>query len=499
MPEIIWVLETGGGSAGDWATGGSGGNCGKIDLSGSLLFCNRIGWGKPGSTTGHSSGYGQDGYYTNGDPTYASSLVNTTLYGDVTILFDIEVDDLTFNDSQTVTISQGKTLVVNENKTLKGTGTIAGEGTLLFKSGAKKEDGIIVENTVSVIKYCNMQFNIPRDGRYWEGAWMPVPALLLSKNAETYSLNSQWNWNRNQFFNDILSGTYTIAYDMKDVDNSWKDKIVNPNNNVSVTFTDDAVIDLDNSTVSFDLNGGNGNAPSESIVLTKVGDTFTNAKISIPEGEFKRDYYAFEGWYNGETLITDNEVVITAPTTFKAHWTLNEIGEVTTAEVSGTYGKILTATNTFTLPQDVETICGGIKSYQLKDGSNLPAGLSINSENGQICGTPEAVTGSNGVKAIITLTALNGATKDVEVTFKIVPMEVTVTPDPNQTLFAGGQEGTITYTHTGFVDGDKVTFDGALSYKDENGKHIIINPMLMVLFCRGRRPEITSCRSVHRR
>lgn len=501
------VIETdhiGAGSGQNAHFGGSSGNgnsSGNVSISNSIIDVKYIGFGtggnsfddpvisRPGGSSGSCSLVSITKSLITTDDFRASekslseSLINNKIENDFTLPFDWTTNsDWTLN-GHSLTIPKDVALTVNN---LNGTGTITGEGTLIFKINATKAAEITVASTVSVKRYCRMQFNILKDGQSWEGS-MFVPELLLSKNAETYHRDDQWYWNRNQIFNNILSGIYTIAYDMREVDNSWKDKIVNPNNNTSVTFTDGGAINLDNSTVSFDLNGGNGNAPSESIVLTKVGDTFTNAKISIPEGEFKRDYYAFDGWYNGEILITEKVVVITAPTAFKARWTPNEIGDVTTAEVSGTYGKILAATNTFTLPQDVKTICGGIKSYQLKDGSSLPAGLSINSENGQISGTPGSVTGSDGVKAIITLTALNGATKDMEVTFKIVPMEVTVTPDPNQALFAGGQEGTITYTHTGFVDGDKVTFDGALSYKDENGKHIITNPDANGLVLQGEK------------
>lgn len=51
--------------------------------------------------------------------------------------------------------------------------------------------------------------------------------------------------------------------------------------------------------------------------------------------------------------------------------------------------------------------------------------------------------------------------------FTITPKEITVTPDDDQVLYGNGKEGTVTYTHTAFVEGDKVSFTGALSFVQE--------------------------------
>jgi hypothetical protein len=85
-----------------------------------------------------------------------------------------------------------------------------------------------------------------------------------------------------------------------------------------LSSSDNSYEDIDGQIqISFDLKGGTGNFPAIKIM---TGDTLPTSFFSIPDPV--RNYYDFDGWYDGATKITAT-TTFTDTTVVEAKWTSN--------------------------------------------------------------------------------------------------------------------------------------------------------------------------------
>ena len=154
---------------------------------------------------------------------------------------------------------------------------------------------------------------------------------------------------------------------------------------------------------------------------------------TIPSNDVTRPYYTFEGWYDAETEGNKVESATTNNLKVDARWTPNSF---TTKEGGITFSDLVYGTafeHTFTadeLSDNITKKSGGLASIAVKEPEGeegttnaLPAGLTL--EGVKLSGTPTAATPSE-VKTVLTLTANNGATADITLTFTIAKAEATI-------------------------------------------------------------------------
>ncbi len=155
---------------------------------------------------------------------------------------------------------------------------------------------------------------------------------------------------------------------------------------------------------------------------------------TIPsEGLTPPSYYTFEGWYDAETEGNKVESATTNNLEVYARWTPNSF---TTKEGGITFDNLIYGTafeHPFTaeeLSDNITEKSGGLASIAVKEPEGeegttnaLPTGLTL--EGLTLSGTTEAATPSD-VTTILTLTANNGATADITLTFTIAKAEATV-------------------------------------------------------------------------
>ena len=195
---------------------------------------------------------------------------------------------------------------------------------------------------------------------------------------------------------------YTV-YDGENATNA----VVSKDNNFTAT--------LDYYTVTYDGNGFTaGTVPTDDGIYLS-GSEVTLAK----QGDLVRTYYTFKGW--GTTVDAmepiETSFKIGEKTTLYALWTPNTF-TLTEGEIPEfTYGTAIENINLSEwLSDDAEANCGEI-TFSLKEGSSLPAGLTL-SEEGILSGTPTAAN-ENGVKVIIVATAENGSTAEIVITITV--------------------------------------------------------------------------------
>lgn len=169
-------------------------------------------------------------------------------------------------------------------------------------------------------------------------------------------------------------------------------------------------------TVSFDLNGKTGDFPGQ---LIKSGE---KAVGQTPA----RDYYIFEGWYDTDAAtggIGIADKTITENTVFYARWTANDFAVTSSSDQQGTYGTELTYDLADLVTTDTDKSCGPI-NYSLKGGNTHPLNLTLAS-NGQVTGTPDAVTET---QVTYIATAANNVSHEIIVTYKIDKRTLYITP-----------------------------------------------------------------------
>ena len=204
-------------------------------------------------------------------------------------------------------------------------------------------------------------------------------------------------------------------------------------------------------TVSFDPNGITGNIP---VQLVENGN-----KATDPNPAPTYTYYTLEGWYDTKDITGGNSLTnkeIKGNTIFYARWTPNDFTLNTLESFTATYGAGYNYEFTVgELSSDIQANSGGLKEIEVTNGT-LPAELSLNGLT--ISGTPTSANES-GSDVTFKVTANNGATQDITITFKVNKAKLTVTPESNQVLYADEDPA---YKVTGVVDPDSPLNGGTL-------------------------------------
>lgn len=130
-----------------------------------------------------------------------------------------------------------------------------------------------------------------------------------------------------------------------------------------------------------------------------------------------RSYYTFKGWKDsdGNAITT-----ITKAITVKAEWEINDFTINNIDEQQLTYKTDYNFDFSSVLSGIADA--GGLKSIAVKEGSLLPDGLL---EGSTISGKPTTLD-ETGKAVTFIVTAVNGATKEIEVTFKVKKAELKV-------------------------------------------------------------------------
>lgn len=214
-------------------------------------------------------------------------------------------------------------------------------------------------------------------------------------------------------------------------------------------------------TVTYNLNNGTGTFPASVISLS--GANVTVDATTKPT----RNYYTFKGW--GETNSATEKVEtisnISEAKTLYAIWEPVSFTTKSFTSPDATYGTSYEHTFTANELSDDMSNAGGLKGLALKDGNTLPDGLTLSGL--KVSGTPSKVD-ETGKSVTFTATAINGATVDVAITFKVKKATLTVTPTFGQSIYP---EEADTYkpafTSTGTISGETAVFTGKLGWDSE--------------------------------
>ena len=195
---------------------------------------------------------------------------------------------------------------------------------------------------------------------------------------------------------------------------------------------------------------------------------------AIPSDDVTRPYYTFEGWYDAATEGNKVESATTNNLEVYAHWMPKPFN---TTEDGITFNNLVYGTafeHTFTaeeLSDNITANSNGLKSIAIKEPEGeegttnaLPTGLTL--EGLTLSGTPKAATPSP-VTTILTLTANNGATADITLTFTIAKAKATVADWTTESPYIyTGKAITITAPKvTGINDEDVTYTDVTVAYK----------------------------------
>lgn len=209
-------------------------------------------------------------------------------------------------------------------------------------------------------------------------------------------------------------------------------------------------------TVSFDPNGTTDNIP---VQLVESGN-----KATDPSPAPTYTYYTLDGWYDTKDITGGNkpgDETITKNMTFYARWTPVSFETKSSVSFETTYGAsykhVFTADD---LSNDMGTNSGGLQEIEVASESSLPNGLSLDGLT--ISGIPTSVNES-GSPVTFKVTATNGATQKITITFIVKKAELTVTPERNQILYANEDPA---YQVTGVVDPDSPLNEGTLGKGD---------------------------------
>ena len=190
---------------------------------------------------------------------------------------------------------------------------------------------------------------------------------------------------------------------------------------------------------------------------------------AIPSDDVTRPYYTFEGWYDAETKGNKVESATTNNLEVYARWTPNSF---TTKEGGITFSDLVYGTafeHTFTadeLSEDITTNSNGLASIAVKEPEGeegttnaLPARLTL--EGVKLSGTPKAAT-TSAITTVLTLTANNGATADITLTFTIAKAKATVSEWTTESpyIYVEGQAVELKAPAvTGVVDNEPVEYE----------------------------------------
>lgn len=221
-----------------------------------------------------------------------------------------------------------------------------------------------------------------------------------------------------------IIGGKVYCYGLEDKTYTFFDGAINSRMDITVSGGAATVGYL---SATFDTQGGSA-APEEQLF-------FPGAKVNRPVDP-TREFYVFKDWTTeaGKAeKVWDFNMVPTGGTSLYALWVANKIalkGDVS-REIKGTYGAAVSEYKLSTLIDDSDN--SGAKTYSVKEGSVLPAGLTLSGD--KITGTPTAACTDK--KMTVTITAVNGETADVELTFNIARVTPTLTLNGKTAYYTG--------------------------------------------------------------
>lgn len=228
-----------------------------------------------------------------------------------------------------------------------------------------------------------------------------------------------------------------------------------------------------NATLNYYTVTYNGNGSTAGTVPTDDGIYLSGSKVTLAkQGDLVRTYYTFKGW--GATVDATEPIEtsfnIGEKTTLYALWTPNTFTLAEGEIPEFTYGTAIENINLSKwLSDGATTNCGKI-TFSLKEGSSLPAGLTL-SEEGILSGTPTAAN-ENGVKVIIVATAENGSTAEIVITITVsqaaLPEGLLTINKAAQTIEFDGTATTTTLTAT--VTGDNLGDNPTWTWESDNEK-----------------------------
>lgn len=224
-------------------------------------------------------------------------------------------------------------------------------------------------------------------------------------------------------------------------------------------------------TVTYNTNDG---TTSSTAKVYPAGTNITTDNEVTPT----RNYYTFKGW--GETDNTTEKVetisYISEAKTLYAIWEPVSFTTKSFTSSDATYGTSYEHTFTANELSDDISNAGGLKELALKDDNILPDGLSLSGLT--VSGTPSKAD-ETGKSPTFIVTATNGATKEVAITFKVKKATLTVTPSSGQSIYpeeAGTYEPVFTSTEA--VSGETATFTGKLAW-DSSSKAFTVGSLAL--------------------
>lgn len=467
------------GGDGDWGggDGGNGGSCKQISINNSVLNIEQIGGGRGGNGGNggrHPGGEGGNGGNCTGNITIINSTINTiisigegkkgiggagrwgwdqasdgidgkmengstivptnsllkidkeaSVTGTYTFSEDFIIDNLTIEPSSNITINNNKQVYINET--------------------------LIADNTVTVNNNLILGPQATVDGNFTNFSY--AINILFKKD------NSNW---------DDVNKTITLKFNSTNQEASF----IQDNNKYSAIFKIDKFEKNETYNIfigDLDINQSISKSSRE-ITLdyyslnfnTKINDVFIPTQYLLkdiehptrPTEDLTKQYNTFEGWSNSSysnTNIEFSSVTISQSTTYYAIWKKNEFTVKSPTKLELTYKQTMEAYDLSELLEnyDVEK-CGKI-TYQTYW---LPVDLDANT--GIISGTPNETEDDT---FYISLIAENGYTRTIEVQISIAPVDLTVTPQSNQIVYADDE---ILYDVSIPDTGEEPKFEGTL-------------------------------------
>ncbi len=182
------------------------------------------------------------------------------------------------------------------------------------------------------------------------------------------------------------------------------------------------------------------------------GNTATTASVAVTNLTAGHTYYVQAFEYNG-TGATTNYNSSTATNNPNSQATTAGAAPVINSSLSNLVAYVGSAITTYTI--------SGTNSPTSYDATGLPAGLSVNTGNGQITGTPSAST--SGYYPV-TISASNGNTGTATLPIYVLDVPTTTSIVPTSTAVIASGNYSITVNGTNFVNGySSITVGGSTS------------------------------------
>lgn len=422
--------------------GGGYGDGGTISITGGTVITLYEGGGI--GTIGHGAG----------KSTTSITITGGSVYYDSTIR------------SVTPTDGKGNNLVKKEISSLPTNAKITsltGAGSYACKDMQVDENGkaYLWLPESSTVSAC-----VADNNTYYKQAF----TFTVNKDGNTWSDHNKTFTVKKENTGSAISGTANVFY----LENGNYTVYANgetTNQTFTVSGAASQSVTVNYYTVTYNINDG---TTSSTAKVYPAGTNITTDNEVTPT----RDYYTFKGW--GETDNATEKVQtisnISETKTLYAIWELVSFTTKSFTSPDATYGTSYEHTFTASeLSDDINNV-NGLKELALKDGNTLPDGLSLSGL--KVSGTPSKAD-ETGKSPTFIVTATNGVTAEVAITFKVKKATLRVTPSAGQSIYpeeAGTYEPV--FTSTGAVSGETAAFTGKLAW-DSNSKTFTVGSLAL--------------------